>query len=116
MPPCIGVVSILKSPVCTTSAGRGLYRDGDRVRYGVVYMDKLYGHTSEFDDVAGTYYVKLRRAEYTVLPELALDKAERHARAVYRHVDGLEKIRQSADMVLMAMGKHDALYVVAVFF
>lgn len=97
-------------------ARRSFYRDGDGVGDGMVYVDKLYGHTSEFDDVSGTYYVKLRRAEYTVLPELALDKAERHARAVYRHVDGLKKIRQSADMVLMAMGKHDALYVVAVFF
>ena len=50
-----------------------------------------------------------------VLLETSLKDAERQARAVNRHIDFLEHIRQGTDMVLMAVREHNGLDFILVF-
>ncbi len=51
---------------------------------------------------------------HAVLFQAALQNAQRQARAIDRHVDLLQHIRQRADVILMAMREHDGLDLVFV--
>ena len=80
----------------------------------MINVDSLNRKAAEGYHVAGLDDVKSGGIEQSVLAELALDKTYGEVRAVDGHVENLEKIRQTADMVLMSVGYDDSAYPVRV--
>src|SRR4029077_12813764 len=90
-------------------AGRRLDRQPHRVGDRVADRDRLHPKRPELHRVADAHFAQVRLAQDAVLPELWFDEPERQACAVYRHVvEALQGERQAADVVLMAVGQHDA--------
>ena len=66
------------------------------------------GEAARLHDVAGVMGHELRLAHKVVLLELELDEAQRQRRGVHGGIDGLQHIRQRADVVLVAVGDEEA--------
>ena len=88
--------------------------ESECVGYRMINVDSLNRKAAEGYHVAGLDDVKSGGIEQSVLAELALDKTYGEVRAVDGHVENLEKIRQTADMVLMSVGYDDSAYPVRV--
>ena len=78
-------------------------------------MDELHGEAARLHDVAGVMGHELRLAHKVVLLELELDEAQRQRRGVHGGIDGLQHIRQRADVVLVAVGDEEAAELLLVF-
>lgn len=96
------------------SAALAADSESECVGYRVVDVDSLNRKAAEGYHVAGLDDVKSGGIEQSVLAELALDKTYGEVRAVDGHVENLEKIRQTADMILMSVGYDDSAYPVRV--
>ena len=94
-------------------ADRRLDGESDGIRNRVVDADEADAEAADVDDVALHDRMQVARVD-AVLLETALEDAERQARAVDRHVDLLEDVRQRADVVLVAVRQHDGLDLVLV--
>ena len=107
--PSSGSWSILKSPVCRTSAGAGADRDGQRVGDRVVDGDELELERTEGEPVARLDLVVDRLLE-PVLAELGVEEGEGQLGADERDVAALaQEVRRGADVVLVAVGQHQRL-------
>ena len=80
---------------------------------GVVHADEANAEAADIDDVALHDRMQVARV-HAVLFQAALQNAQRQARAIDRHVDLLQHIRQRADVILMTMREHDGLDLVFV--
>ena len=96
-------------------ARRRVQRKADRVGNRVVDVDQLHVEAAELDVRACRRHLQPDVAE-VVLLELVLDQRDRQRRAVNRHADLFQKIRQRADVVLVAVRDHDAADAVHVLF
>ena len=83
---------------------------GNRVRNGVVDVDKPDFHAAERDRAAGVDDMQLDLVHQAVLTQLVFDQAERQRCAVERHIDLGEQKRQTADVVLMTVGQYDTAH------
>ena len=88
---------------------------GHGIGNGMVHMDELHGEAARLHDVAGVMGHELRLAHKVVLLELELDEAQRQRRGVHGGIDGLQHIRQRADVVLVAVGDEEAAELLLVF-
>ena len=109
--PSSGSWSILKSPVCTRRAGRGVHGDGERVGDRVVDRDELAverpGHV-----VVARGDLDQRRVD-PVLAQLGRDQREGEPRADQRDVLAQpQQVRDRADVVLVPVGEDDGVDVV----
>ncbi len=91
----------------------GAKRDRDRVRDGVVDVDKLQAEAAEPLLVACLNLPEVAPF-YPELLELAPDEPQGELRAVHRNVELPQDVRQGADVVLVAVGEDDALELVLV--
>ena len=89
-------------------ARRTVDGEGQRIRDAVVHMDGLDGKAAQFEFAPRRDLVQLCRRGQAVLLELVADKAQRQARRVHGHVELAQKIRQRADVVLMAVRDDEA--------
>ena len=94
-------------------ADRRLDGEADGVRDRVIDADEADTEAADIDDVALHDRVQVARVN-AVLLEAALEDAERQARAVDRHIDFLEDVRQCADVILVAVRQHDGLDLILV--
>ena len=88
--------------------------EGYGVGYRVIDMYHLNGERAELYHVAGGDLMELRAAEQPVLLELALDEADGELCAVNGDIDRLEQVSKAADMILVAVGDDNALYLICV--
>ena len=95
-------------------ADLGGQREGQRVGDGVVDVDGLDLELAEGDGVPRLDLVEICGLEEAVLFEFAFDEADRERRAVDRLVDEFQKVREAADVVLVAVRDDDALDAVLV--
>ena len=72
-------------------------------------MDQLHLHTAQLHPVAGPYSIQLGLSKQVMLLQLAAHQANGKRGAVNRYVKGFQKVRDRADMILMAVGNHQAL-------
>ena len=77
-------------------------------------MYHLNGERAELYHIAGGDLMELRAAEQPVLLELALDEADGELCAVDGDIDRLEQVSKAADMILVAVGDDNALYLICV--
>ena len=96
------------------SAALAADSESECVGYGMVDMDSLNGKTAEGYHVAGLDDVKSGGIEQSVLTQLPLNESDGELRAVDGHIENLEKIRQTADMILMSVGYDYSAYPVRV--
>lgn len=96
----------------------GAQRRGDRqrnrIRNGVVGVDKLDLEAAELNRITGAHAVHLDLLGHLVLGQLGLDDAAGQSGRVDRRVALAQNIRNSADMVLMSVGDHIAAQLVQV--
>ena len=90
--------------------------DGESHRVWDAVIDAYEAHT----EAADIHYVALRHrmkiaARYIVFLQPPRQYAERQLRAIDRHIEFLQHIRERPDMILMAMREHDGLHLVAIF-
>ena len=95
-------------------ARRAVDGEGQRVRDGVVDVDRLNGEAAERDLLARADLMEDRAGRKAVLLELVLDKTNRQLGGVDRHIEFFEQVRQTADVVLMTVGDEQALDAVPV--
>jgi len=76
----------------------------------MTHGDRLHAKRSQLDGVADPHLAEVRLAQEPVLLELRLHQAQRQPGAVNGDVDLLERIRQAADVVFVAVRKEDAEY------
>ena len=95
-------------------AGWGLEEHAERARDGVVHSEEVDHKIADLHLVARIDLAQLRLD--AMLLEFALDKAERHLRAVNRNLLGevLHEVRQTTRMVFMAVGDDDAAKLVLI--
>ncbi len=91
-----------------------MYRYGHGIGHGMVYVDKLHFHTAELNAVARFDCVFLYGILQAVFLKLVVNKTERKRRAVNRQVDFFKQVRQRAYVVLVAVRKDYAAYLVGV--
>ena len=110
--PSSGSWSILKSPVCSTSAGRRADGDRERVRDGVVDREELAARTGRAAPCRPrrtvSVYGSIRRSA---------SFASTRASVNWEPTSGMsglwaEQVRHRADVVLVTVGEHDRLDVV----
>ena len=96
----------------------GAQRRGDRqrnrIRNGVVGVDKLDLEAAELNRITGAHAVHLDLLGHLVLGQLGFDDAAGQSGRVDRCVALTQNIRNSADMVLMSVGDHIAAQLVQV--
>ena len=93
---------------------RGVDSKSHRVGYGMVHADKFHSHAAHFHGLARGNNVELRRGQYTVLPELSLDKTDSQPCSVYGNVHLFEQVGKSADVIFVTVGNDDTPYPVGV--
>ena len=93
-------------------AGNG---ERQRIRDGVVDVDRLHGKAAEADLLAGSDLVENSAGGKTMLLQLIFDKTDGQACRIDRHVEFFEQVRQAADVVLMSVGDKQTLDAVLVF-
>ena len=106
--PCTGVLSILKSPEWTmTPAG---VRTTSAHASGMEWVACTHSTSKQpsVRDVAGADRVQLGGLDEPVLAQLVAQETERQRRAVDRHGQARQDVRQRADVVLVPVGEHDA--------
>ena len=82
----------------------------------MVRLDKLDPERPQIDGLAVLNHLALHMVQHVVLFELMLDQTDGQLRGIDRHIDFLQNIGQCADVILMSMGDHKALYLVDVLF
>ena len=95
-------------------ARRAVDGEGQRVRDGVVDVDRLNGEAAERDLLARADLMEDCAGRKAVLLKLVLDKTNRQLGGVDRHIEFFEQVRQTADVVLMTVGDEQALDAVPV--
>ena len=96
-------------------ACRRVEREAHRVGNRVVHVDQLHVEAAEMNVRARRRHMQPDMAEIVLL-ELVLDQRDRQRRAVDRHADLFEEVRQRADVVLVAVRDHNAADAVHVLF
>ena len=104
----------LKVARVDNDARRGVQRKTHSVGNGVVYVDKLHVEAAELNVRARRCDVQLHIAE-VVLLELIRNQRHRQRRAIHRHIDLFEQIRQGTDVVLMTVRDDNTADAVLVF-
>ncbi len=95
-------------------AALAAYGKTERVGYGMVDMYGLDRKAAEGYHIAGIDNIEGRGIEQPVLTQLPLNESYCELRAVDGHIENLEKIRQTADVILMTVGYDYSAYPVRV--
>ena len=95
-------------------ARRAVDGKGHRVRDGVIHMDGLDGKAAQLDLLLRGDLHELGAARQTELLQLVFDEAAGQAGAIDGQVDLLQQIRDTANVVLVAMGNEQALDLILV--
>ena len=90
-------------------AGRGIDCQRRRVHDAVVGLDELHTKLPHIDGLAEFDYLPLGGFHQIMFLQLVLNDTHGKPCGVHRHIDILQHIGQSADMVLVPMGDHKAL-------
>ena len=90
-------------------------RKRDRPRNGVAGLDEFHSKAAKLHFVPGCNATQIRVFDLCLI-QLMLDERHRKPRAEHRRLKFLERIRNGADVVLMAMGDEDAADLLRVFF
>ena len=80
---------------------------GHRVGNGVIDMDKLHIKAAQLHRIARLGNIEARFPEQPVLTELPSIKPTVRRVAIHRKIHSLEQIRQSTDVILVAVGNDD---------
>ena len=89
---------------------RGMDRKRSRIHDTVVRLDKFDPELSQIDRLAELDHLALRVPEKVMLPQLILDQSHRQSRRIDRNIQLAQHIRQRADVILMSVRDHKALY------
>ena len=91
---------------------RGIDGQGRRVHDAVVGLDELHAEVAQVDGLPELHHFPLRPSGQLMLLQLVLDDAHGEPGGIDGHIDFPEHIGKRPDMVLMAVGDHEALHLV----
>ena len=101
-------------PRVEDDAQRRVDRHSARIWNAVAGLDQFHLHVADLERFAVLHNHQSLFAEIARLLELRFEQPDREARAVNRHVELSQDVRQATDVVFVAVGENNALHLLLV--